>query len=44
MISVVIALIFTYLASLVIPTEELVWAMIAVTFASFFSGFFSAQN
>ncbi|MRH44050.1 hypothetical protein GH741_15510 [Aquibacillus halophilus] len=43
-ISVLFAVLFTYLASLLFETEDLYWAIIAVTFASFFSGFFSAQK
>jgi chromate transport protein ChrA len=43
-ISVIIAVVFTFLASLIIPTDDLTWALIAVTFAAFFSGFFSAQR
>jgi hypothetical protein len=37
-IAAVIALIITYLVSLVIPTDELTWAMIAVGIGSFISG------
>lgn len=37
-IAVVIALIITYLVSLVIPTADLNWALIAVGIASFCSG------
>ncbi|WP_456272403.1 hypothetical protein [Bacillus sp. AK031] len=43
-ISVIIAVVFTFLASLIIPTDDLTWALIAVAFAAFFSGFFSAQR
>ncbi|MFB6209644.1 MAG: hypothetical protein ABEJ56_05935 [Candidatus Nanohaloarchaea archaeon] len=42
LLSSAIALIFTYLVSMVVPNPELTWAMIAVGFASFFSGFFSS--
>jgi hypothetical protein len=38
-VSVIIALIITYLVSLVIPTGDLRWAMIAVGIGSFASGF-----
>lgn len=41
-ISLVIAVVITYLVSRVIPTSDLSWALIAVVFASFFSGFFSS--
>lgn len=43
-ISVIISMAFTFLASLIFPTTDLSWAIIAVTMASFFSGFFSAQR
>lgn len=36
-VAVVIALIITYLVSLVIPTTELTWALIAVGIGSFVS-------
>ena len=39
--STVIGLAATYGASLAVPTQDLQWALIAVGFASFFSGFFS---
>ena len=40
-ISLVISLVVTYGVSWVYPTFELDWALTAVGFASFFSGFFS---
>jgi hypothetical protein len=43
-ISVVIALVVTFGVAQVIPTQELEWALTAVGFASFFSGFFSAYR
>lgn len=36
-----IGIIATYAVSYVVPTSDLTWALIAVGFASFFSGFFS---
>lgn len=36
-VSVLIAVIVTYAVSTVIPTEDLIWALYAVVFASFFS-------
>jgi len=44
LISLVIALAVTYGVSLVYPTQDLQWALTAVGFASFFSGFFSRYN
>ena len=41
LISAVISFIATYGMTLVIPTSDLTWALIAVTVAGFFSGFFS---
>lgn len=41
--SAVIGLAATYAVSLVIPTQDLQWALTAVVFASFFSGFFGAH-
>lgn len=38
--SLVIALITTYSVSYAVPTQDLQWALTAVGFASFFSGFF----
>lgn len=40
--SLITALAATYAVSLAVPTQELQWAMTAVGFASFFSGFFGA--
>ncbi|WP_414838122.1 hypothetical protein ACK3SF_01840 [Candidatus Nanosalina sp. VS9-1] len=40
-ISLVIAVAVTYAVSLAYPSSDLQWALIAVAFASFFSGFFS---
>ncbi len=37
-IAVFVALAVTYFISLVIPTANLAWSIIAVSFASFFSG------
>ena len=39
-ISTIIGLTATYTVSLAIPTNDLIWALTAVAFASFFSGFF----
>lgn len=41
-ISLVIGLAATYAVSIAIPTPDLKWALTAVGFATFFSGFFSA--
>jgi hypothetical protein len=38
-VAIIIALIITYLVSLVIPTGNLTWSLIAVGFASFISAF-----
>ena len=38
--SLIIGLAVTYAVSLVYPTQDLQWALTAVGFASFFSGFF----
>ncbi|MDY6761783.1 MAG: hypothetical protein SVY41_01930 [Candidatus Nanohaloarchaea archaeon] len=40
LISILVAIAVTYAASIVFPTSNLGWALIAVGFASFFSGFF----
>jgi uncharacterized membrane protein len=37
-ISIVIGVTTTYIVGQFIPTADLMWALIAVTFASFFSG------
>ncbi|MFB6158961.1 MAG: hypothetical protein ABEJ95_04885 [Candidatus Nanohalobium sp.] len=42
-VSTVIALAATYAVSLAVPTQDLQWALTAVGFASFFSGFFGAH-
>jgi len=39
-ISTVVGLVATYGVSLAVPTQDLQWALTAVGFASFFSGFF----
>ena len=41
--STVIALAATYAVSLAVLTQDLQWALTAVGFASFFSGFFGAH-
>ena len=41
-INLAISLVLTYGASIVYPTADLQWALIAVGFASFFSGFFGS--
>lgn len=41
--SAAIGLAATYAVSLVVPTQDLQWALTAVVFASFFSGFFGAK-
>jgi hypothetical protein len=38
-IGVAIGLVITYVVSLIIPTENLTWSLIAVGFASFFAAF-----
>lgn len=41
LISAVISLTATFVMTLIIPTDDRTWALIAVTVAGFFSGFFS---
>lgn len=41
-ISVALSLIVTYAVSTVIPSEDLIWALYAVGFASFFSSTFTS--
>ena len=41
-ISLVISLVVTYGISMVIPSEDLIWALYAVAFSSFFSAAFTA--
>ncbi|MBC5793561.1 MAG: hypothetical protein H8Z69_06050 [Nanohaloarchaea archaeon] len=41
-VSTVIGVAATYGVSLAIPTNDLTWALTAVGFASFFSGFFGS--
>jgi hypothetical protein len=43
-ISTVISLAVTYGVSVVYPSEDVAWALVAVGFAAFFSGFFSRYN
>lgn len=40
LVSLVIGLVATYAVSFAVPTSDLQWALYAVGFASFFSGFF----
>ncbi|QKQ98485.1 hypothetical protein GKQ38_03080 [Candidatus Nanohaloarchaea archaeon] len=42
LISLVISLVATYAASFAVPTQDLIWALYAVGFASFLSGFFGS--
>ncbi|MFQ3275242.1 MAG: ABC-type antimicrobial peptide transport system permease subunit [Candidatus Nanohaloarchaea archaeon] len=41
-VSAVIGVVATYGVSLAMPTSDLTWALTAVGFASFFSGFFGS--
>ena len=41
LISLVISVVVTYGVSMVIPSEDVIWALYAVAFASFFSSAFS---
>ena len=46
-VAIIIALIITYVVSLIIPTGNLTWSLIAVGFASFisaFAGYLSATS
>lgn len=43
-IGTVIGAAITYIVSLFIPTEDLIWALIAVSYASFFAGMFGYRN
>ena len=44
LISTAISLLITYGVSLVYPTEDITWALIAVAFSAFFSGFFAKKD
>ena len=45
LISLVIAVVITYLVHLIIiSNSNLIWAIIAVSYASFFSGFFASKT